>query len=927
MFHYRFSMAWYWGCLALFAATSCVAEEPLCMELDSVAQEINLAASLLELEQVTHTVAASGRWSDVHTWADGRLPRDHARVLVPPGTTLTIDTAVRSAIDWLIVEGELAFSSEANAQLRACTILVKRGGKFRIGSPESPLPPQFHAEVVFLPRSNAKIPDRFEITGGLISLGTLEIHGARKTPFALPSATPDIKHSSITLAQPVEGWRVGDELLFPAACHDEHDERVLIKAISADQKTVTLAARLASSHRSPALIGQPIPVGNLSRNIVFRSEKTTALDDRGHIMIMSHVGNEIHGARFVGLGRTSAKLAHTLPDVRDDGTVDNGNNPIGRYAVHFHLRQAASVKLPPQHFAGNVIVDSPKHGLVNHGSHVIAADNVTYAIHGSHFFAENGTELGEFRNNLAVYSEGSGDSIRSRDSVYDFGHGGHGFWTQSALVAMNGNYAFHHKGAAYSIFARPVFEFGQAIFFRRENLPPHLYSADLPELITTGLPFVFTKNVGANANIGLELWNTNTYHDIGMPSVVEQCSFWDTRENAIFWPYTSNTTVRDTKMLHDSHDVVGAVGILGNQGTTGVTLQRVTLAGFQFGIWCPSVGKTKISESHFDNQFNIRLGTALSAGRVTVLEDNTFGGLLAKPIKHRVDYELLPLDYSFRGDISVVFEHDEIRLRDGQFANQTLYFPGQHPDAIPFNNPTVPQLNGKTAQKIWDSFGLAIGGRLAPSTARQHPQVLGWVGPIPSLEAIDPSSKTRHAGAATRDQNLNLVSFVREGEVTGWRLEKHASDQTDGVTLLTYVDKQPPEFKLDSRIKLEIHPDDVKHGFMICGVLCDKIGGVETYANIIQNKKNLTVDEDGYVTISHDFVDAVGNKTPQQFRLKVTDQAVRRGANLDYYAQENFGNASKDSTYRWKAFLAILVSSAFSVVVGVFVWRRGQTKA
>ena len=82
-------------------------------------------------------------------------------------------------------------------------------------------------------------------------------------------------------------------------------------------------------------------------------------------------------------------------------------------------------------FAGNVIVDSPKHGLVNHGGHVVAENNVTYAVHGSHFFAENGSEVGAFRDNLAIYSKGSGDKVRARDCVFDFGHGGHGFWARA----------------------------------------------------------------------------------------------------------------------------------------------------------------------------------------------------------------------------------------------------------------------------------------------------------------------------------------------------------------------------------------------------------------------------------------------------------------------------------------------------------------
>lgn len=920
----------------LAAPPQVTSEEPLCIELESVAQEISLAATLLDLEQTTHTVVKSGRWSDADTWHEGQSPIAHARVRVPRGTTLTIDTQLAPAIDWIAVEGELNFATDADTRLRVCTILVKRGGALKIASAAAPLAAEHSAEIVFLPRSSAKIPDRFDITGGLISLGTAEVYGAFKTPFALPVATLKSGQRTISFGESLVGWQAGDELLFPAACSDEQDERITIQSISADRKSVTLATPLKSAHRAPELIDRTIPIGNLTRNVMFRSERTEQLADRGHIIFMSHVGNEIHHARFAGLGRTSTKVAHTLPEIRDDGTIDNGDNPIGRYAVHFHLRQAASLKLPPQHFVGNVIVDSPKHGLVNHGSYVIAEGNVTYAVHGSHFFAENGSEIGAFRRNLAVYSGGSEDTIRSRDAVYDFGHGGHGFWTQSPAVTIEQNYAFHHAGAAFSIFARPVYEFGKVVFFRRENLPEHLREHGDSQLLSNGgVPFEFRHNVGAHAGIGLELWNTNTYNESEQSSLVEHCTFWDTRDHGIFMPYTLDTAIRDTKLLHSAKGDVAAIGLMINQSTNGLTLDRVLIAGYHIGVWCPTQGTTRITHCRLDNQHSLHLPTALAAGRVTTIENNTFGDVLARPIKDRVDYDLQPLDYSYRGDISVVFEYDDLQVRDARFVNQALYFPEQHPQCVPFTTRMVPDLAGKTTQQLWNEYNLVVGGRLAPANASKHAHVRGWIGAAPqSRSASDRTAK--HAGASTIDGNLNRVSFVRDGQDAGWKLERRGDSAASSATKLTYVDKQPPKFTLDPRIKLEIHPDDVKHGIMLCGLMHDDIGDAKTVCNMIVEKKDLIIDDDGYVTVKHNFVDAVGNIDATEYRFKVTKDAVRRGPNLNYYAQKHFGEASDAATLHvddvreqasvlkrhrlvWTWFAA---GGFLSAVLGAAVWLR-----
>jgi hypothetical protein len=155
-------------------------------------------------------------------------------------------------------------------------------------------------------------------------------------------------------------------------------------------------------------------------------------------MIM-HVqtGVTIDGAGFYGLGRTDARVAHTIPVVDDQGALSTAPIAIRSAGIRSTSIYATALDTmyPRTSCATASIVDSPKHGLVNHGGHVVAEGNVTFNLDGAHFFAENGSEIGAFKRNLAIRSTGSelghvDDGLMSRMYIYDFGHGGYGYWLQ-----------------------------------------------------------------------------------------------------------------------------------------------------------------------------------------------------------------------------------------------------------------------------------------------------------------------------------------------------------------------------------------------------------------------------------------------------------------------------------------------------------------
>jgi hypothetical protein len=847
----------------------------------------------------THEAIANGDWSDPKTWSNG-VPVAGARVAIPEGISVTISRPITTDIDWIRIDGSLALAPAADTAIRVGSILVTNTGELTIGTKDRPIQTSRTASITFLPRSKTHREfDPYDVSGGLVVVGLLQIHGSDYRGFAFPSEELRAGTRAISFVQLPKGWKAGDELLFPASTSNSSDEVRTIARVDPETKRCTLSSPLGSDHLSPAGISVQIPVGNLTRNVVLASADPATIANRAHVMIMNHEGIEIVGAGFRGLGRTQTTRIHTLPERDDDGRINIGDNPIGRYAVHYHLRDGATFMKPAQLFSGNVIVDSRKHGLVNHGGHVVAENNVTFRVHGSHFFAENGSEIGTFRDNLAVHSLGSGDTIRARECLYDFGHGGHGFWTQSTAVIIEKNYAFHHADSAYSVFARPVLEFGKPIKFSRDNLTsPEVAKTAPGELVSPGMvPFRFENNMAGNCGLGLEIWNTNTYSTHNVPSEVARCQFWDTSRGGIDMPYTFNTRIKDTIVVGRVDAQIEKPGIKANAATRFLELERTTVAGFAVGVEMPTRGHNLVANCRFDNLINIRITSPEQPGRRTILRDNSFH----HRSKSDIDYFLADPDYVFNGDISLLFDRDVILVEDSRFPGHTVYFSEQCSKCVPFPKSDVEQLRGKTAQHLWDEYGLAVAGALAPENVRQHSAVRGLIGPVTEevrrgveetakiTFAQDRASYSDASDGYVLDQNRDRVRFVKgqPGESSGWRFDTTAEGNRRR-TRMVYVDATAPHFELSPCVKMQIHPDDVKYGIEICGVLHDDVAGKPTVKNMIKEFKDLQVDPDGYVTVNYTCADSVGNTTEHTYRFQVTEEAPRRGKNIGYYRQKEY---------------------------------------
>nr|WP_233287381.1 G8 domain-containing protein [Bradyrhizobium oropedii] len=862
------------------------------------------ALALAPIGKATHIAVASGNWSDPSIWLDRQVPDRAARVYVPFWVGVNYDAGPGSpALDWLRVDGKVAFAPDRSTDLHAVTIVVAIGGTFEVGSPTAPVASGVQASIIFGPRHpSTSEDDKEDLGGGLVSLGNLAINGELKVPFVL--AEPLVVGSrSIKLSAPATGWKIGDRLVIPGVdFSNTSDEEFNIRSISSDARSIVLSGRITKDHSAPA--GVQIPIANLTRNVQFRSETASPLSARGHIMMMhQQTGIQISGASFIDLGRTDAKSVHTIPAYDGAGEVkpESIENTIGRYAVHFHMRSGAERDLSPNTVRDSVVWGAPKHGIVNHGGNVVAEDNVTYRVNGSHFFAENGSEIGAFRHNLAIRSLGSGEAIRSREFVGDLGHGGHGFWSQSSAVEMSDNFAFGQAEGAYVIFGYPLRENGSYVLFDSNNL-----GSGNPERTTGLIPisnpsFTFKRNTAAGVGNGLEVWVHKIYSAGASESIIEGFSVWNFRTYGVFLPYSKNISIQ-TARIEGAGVWCGCVGIRGNEMTENIRIKDASTARLAVGIQAPSRGRNSIVNARLDALTGIEIPAPTGPSRVIEIADSTMSGS-GQQGWHSIS--MGPFRPPINADIAMLFEDDRVYLKQGNEARQ-LYFAEQADDHVPLPDEGPSVLRGLSNQQLHDQFGLSVGGGVVPHAAPVFAgsnALIGSTMPDPITYKLHPRTGTlsyveslepQYPMASVHFEEKNLASGQDE-----WRILK---DPDTGREKLVYIDRTPPELVLTpSLYPLEIHPDDIKYGYRVEGMLYDVVGSRVALRAFTQDFLNLSASDDGFVRLDFEVHDLSQNAQPIHLALRVTKDAVRRGSNLSFFSQRQYCGSACDAAWQVKA--------------------------
>src|SRR5262245_39824888 len=278
----------------------------------------------------------SGAWSDPATWSPARVPAASDLVRIAAGNTVTYDVVSDAAVTCVGVVGDLAFRTNAATRLTVATLLVYEEGWLTIGTAAAPVPAGVTAELVI---ANRAPTDTNQFGTGLLGFGTVDMHGAEKTPtWTRLAAEPKAGDTTLTLAQPVSGWRAGDRLIVPDTRHLHWNEitgwartspqweELTLSAISLDGRVLTLSAALRFDHlgaRDGATGNGTLRflphVGNLTRNVVVRSQSPIGTGTQGHTMFMERADVDIRYTAFQSLGRTQIRAA-------------TGN---GRYPVYF----------------------------------------------------------------------------------------------------------------------------------------------------------------------------------------------------------------------------------------------------------------------------------------------------------------------------------------------------------------------------------------------------------------------------------------------------------------------------------------------------------------------------------------------------------------------------------------------------------------
>ncbi|MBI4266625.1 MAG: hypothetical protein HY657_19835 [Acidobacteria bacterium] len=605
----------------------------------------------------TVTSVTDGSWSSPSTWSTGKAPASGDLVLVKAGTRVTFDAVSDAAVACIDVEGTLSFRTDVNTRLRVGTITVLPTGRLEIGTEQAPVQAGVTAEVVIADRPIDTTRDPEQLTGGLVGLGAIRMHGAAKTPtFVRLAEEPLAGRTTLRFEAAVDGWRVGDTLVLPDTRQLRNNERgsnyrpqweeLTVAAVSAT--TVTLSAPLAFDHRGArrpdGALEFLLHVGNVSRNVVVRSQNPQGT--RGHVIFVAHPDVDIRYALFKDLGRTRMGVLDNAEFAADGSVRHVGTNQIGRYSIHFH--HAFGPRTPQANgyqftLIGNAVDDASKWGVTIHNSHYgLIRDNVVYNSRGAGIVTEDGTEsFNVFERNFAVRSEGSGEfAPRSGygGATADPGGEGAGFWLRGPNNILRNNVAANVEVFGYGIAAGALGTVRIPGFKGADTSREGEYVT----IDTTDSPLLeFTGNEAYGA--------IQTGVAIGWNGTLKDSRVWHTSRNGIT-AFPADRLTIDGAVARGDRSVLGSAfenptGIwFSNYGSKSVTISGADIQGMRVGVASPFFsridtepgrgdGVATIQNSYFRNYVGVAVATAYTPAstqvpvKKAIVRNSRFDGL------------------------------------------------------------------------------------------------------------------------------------------------------------------------------------------------------------------------------------------------------------------------------------------------------------
>ncbi|MBC8173749.1 MAG: T9SS type A sorting domain-containing protein [Chitinophagales bacterium] len=653
---------------------------------------------LVPVEDATHIAVSNGNWFSPSTWNTGSVPNAGSQVLIEEGVTVTYNGSSETEIFWLRINGTLNFSTTINTKLMVNTIVVDPLGTFTIGTEADPVLSTVTAKVVFTDNGTLDMAwDPYFFSKGMISHGAFTSYGTDKMAYASMTVDHAAGSDVLKLKETPLNWKIGDKLAMTGTSAYEnglddnnsrfHDEELTITSISGKNvyftNDITGANTLTYEHKAPAGYDLKFYVANLSRNVIFESEnwQTIPLKQRGHVMLMHNINQNVYYTAFNGLGRTDKKIAVTDPVVNAAGVCISGSGNVrGRYALHVHRAGNNNIAMDPVNIKGCVVFNVPGWAYVNHESNVVMEDNVAFEFAGAAFVTETGTELGSFLRNLAFKGTGIAggnplevlQDLETRAELFDMAWEGDGYWIQSTNLTYENNIAASCAGTGMKI-QPDESHFPDS---RRKLIPTanilnpeiaggddSIYAAIVPMRKNTNTEifncmrafqvWTFMYNVDNVGDFSNSLYSPYTHSEF---SVIEDFKFWNILQYGIDIAYSSQVKLKGGLLLGDlgthydnpywdSEAEEYGYAMIGSNVTGQIIYEDMTVKGWNRGLIAFRTDDLLITN---DREYNYRNSKIIGG----LFEDNVYN---MYPEKGMEDY-LSDIYYQFTEYLEITGE-------------------------------------------------------------------------------------------------------------------------------------------------------------------------------------------------------------------------------------------------------------------------------
>ena len=390
--------------------------------------------------------------------------------------------------------------------------------------------------------------------------GRMDFHGAAMSrTWVKLGRTIKPGNRAVTLAEPVDGWRIRDRVILTATQRDGREQATL-RPGAGGRRAFTEERTITAIEGSTVFLDRPVEhvhlvggdyrgeVANLSRNVVVESADPAR--GRGHTMYHRGSSGSISYAEFRHLGKEGV---------------------LGKYSLHFHM---VGDSMRGSSVLGASIWDSGNRWITIHGTnYLVVRDCVGYRSVGHGFYLEDGSESSNVLDrNLAVQAF-AGKPLPGQFLPFDRNDGA-GFWWANSLNAFSRNASVECVRYGYRFEASPRDE----SLLRRPVLGP---GGRRDEVDIRTLPFIRFQGNEAHAQVyGMNLGEGvgGIGPDSGHPFLVRGMRIWDS-----YWAFRtgSPSVVIDGMDVYSTHYGVFTAGYDPRVHPYGrATFKGVTNTGF-----------------------------------------------------------------------------------------------------------------------------------------------------------------------------------------------------------------------------------------------------------------------------------------------------------------------------------------------------------